>query len=252
MATYQLRAMSLGEILDGALVIYRSHFGTLVSIAIVCQGVPTIMSTYVTVGGGPLFHPVLWLLAVGLSAIGGLITAGASIWVISEAYLGREVAMGEAIGFAVGKMVPIFLAGLAKYLLVFLAVLLFIIPGIVVACGYAVVTQVVVLEALPAATDALGRSWRLTRGYKGKAFALGFIVFALIYLPFFAATAIAAFIPSLTMTVEIGAELVWLMIYPIIACAFTLLYYDLRVRKEAFDLEHLSQQLGIAVESAGA
>ncbi len=239
------------------------------------------MSTYVTVGGGPVVHPVLWLVAVGLSLIGALPTAGATIWVISEAYLGREATIGDALQYALGKFMRILIAGLAKGLVIALPLGPFVVsfaalftPGVatapvliafvvisvlvgfpmavVVWVGYAIVTQAVVLEELPRATDALGRSWHLTKGYKGKAFALGFVVFALIYVPFIAASAIAAFIPGLTTTVEIGAELVWLMIYPIVACAFTLLYYDLRVRKEAFDLEHLSQQLGIEVESAGA
>ena len=31
---------------------------------------------------------------------------------------------------------------------------------------------------------------------------------------------------------------------PILPCALTLLYYDLRVRREAFDLQILSEQLG--------
>jgi hypothetical protein len=37
-----------------------------------------------------------------------------------------------------------------------------------------------------------------------------------------------------------------LLIYPLLSCVFTLFYYDLRVRKEGFDLEMLSQQLGAA------
>ena len=37
-----------------------------------------------------------------------------------------------------------------------------------------------------------------------------------------------------------------LLIYPLLSCVFTLFYYDLRVREEAFDLEMLSQQLGAA------
>jgi hypothetical protein len=39
--------------------------------------------------------------------------------------------------------------------------------------------------------------------------------------------------------------LLYLFYYPFSSCVFTLFYYDLRVRKEAFDLEMLSQQIGI-------
>ncbi len=39
--------------------------------------------------------------------------------------------------------------------------------------------------------------------------------------------------------------IVRLLFYPLLTCVFTLFYYDLRVRKEGFDLEMLSGQVGI-------
>ena len=43
--------------------------------------------------------------------------------------------------------------------------------------------------------------------------------------------------------VNVGAELLSFLVYPFMAAVVTLFYYDLRVRQEAFDLEHLSAQL---------
>ena len=40
------------------------------------------------------------------------------------------------------------------------------------------------------------------------------------------------------------ASLLVIVLAPILPCALTLLYYDLRVRREAFDLQVLSEQLG--------
>src|SRR6266540_976588 len=37
MTTYQLRPLSIGEILDGALVLLRRHFGLVLGIAVVCE-----------------------------------------------------------------------------------------------------------------------------------------------------------------------------------------------------------------------
>lgn len=252
MATYQLRRMSIGEILDGAFVIYRAYFGTLVAIAIVCEGVPAILNTYVTLGGGAIEYPVLWLATFVLSGLGGLVAAAATVWVISEAYLGRDATVGDALSYALGKMVSLFVAGLAKYLLILLGLFFFFIPGIVVACGYAVVAQVVVLEDLPVATNALRRSWFLTKGHKPRALVLGFVVFAIIWLPFMIAGALALFVPFLGHVFTVGGQLLQLVVYPLVACAFTLFYYDLRVRKEAFDLEHLGRQIGLTAEPAEA
>ena len=246
MTTYELRAMSIGEILDGAFALYRDFFGTLVSIAIVCQGIPTILGVYISVGGGSLEHFGLSLVVMFVSAIGGLVATGATLWAISEAYLGRDPGTMDALMFALGKVLRILIAGSAKYILVGIGFLFLLVPGIVIACGYAVVAQVVVLETHPAATAALGRSWTLTKGSKGRAFALGLVVWILVYLPFIAGGALTAFIPGLRTTFDVGAQLVWLLVYPIFPCTFTLFYYDLRVRREAFDIEHLSRQIGPA------
>lgn len=277
MATYQLRAMSIGEIIDGAFAIYRRHFATLVGVAVVCLGVPTVFNIYAgdSVGLAGLVMLVLY-------GVGNLVASGATIQVISDAYLGEAPSTGEALRFAVGKAVRIFIAGLAKYTIILLAVLavgivaaitiplavgsgagaaavvalvLLIaatIPIVVLAAGYAVVIQTVVLEDLPAATDALGRSWSLTKGHRGRAVVLGVVTALLLAIPWIAMFALVAVAPGMLFVLEAAAAALQLLLYPIFASAFTLFYYDLRVRKEAFDLVHLSQQLGLGHEPVGA
>ena len=51
---------------------------------------------------------------------------------------------------------------------------------------------------------------------------------------------------GLDSVLAVFAACVSLLIYPLISCVFTLFYYDLRVRKEGFDLEMLSHQLELA------
>lgn len=256
MATYQLRQLSSGEILDTSVGVYRRIFGTLVAIAIICQGAPSVIQIYLQLSDGIITSPGLWLLSVVLTGVGGLIAAGATLWAISETYLGSEAALGPALRFALGKAWRLFVAGLAKYLVAFLAALLFLIPGIIVACGYSVVAQAVVLEDdLRAPTDALGRSWFLTKGFKWRAFGLYVVVYVILYVPFVAGGMLAAFLPGVfaseaaTLTLAIAAQVLWLVLYPIFSCVFTLFYYDLRVRKEGFDLVNLARQLGIEAEA---
>ena len=43
----------------------------------------------------------------------------------------------------------------------------------------------------------------------------------------------------------LAASVLPIVMTPLLACVFTLMYYDLRVRREAFDLEVLGRQLGI-------
>ena len=272
MVTYQLRAMSFGEILDGAFSIYRRHFGVLIGVAVICTGIPTILNVYMGTVGMEFVSLFTWLLWLLLYGVGGLVAAGATIWIISEAYLGIDPTIGDALGFAMGKWWKIFFAGAAKYFIIGLAlggptilggavgaVLNNIVGGLVLAvgmlagmvvavivtCGYAVVTQAAVLEEDTSATDALGRSWSLTKGFKAKAFGLGFVIVILVSVPVMAAGVLAALIPPLAALINGLGGLAQLLMYPVWACAFTLLYYDLRVRNEAFDIKYLSEQLRV-------
>lgn len=246
MATYQLRPMSVGEILDGSLTVLRRHFGLFLGLAVVCLGLPTVIdlstvtSQQTNVG--------LRLLSMLLAFLGYLLLTGASVHVVSEAYLGRTPEFGESLRFALGKMGGLFVSGFAAGIVTFLAFLALIIPAIIVLCGYAVTVPVVVLEPLPSATDALRRSWALTKGYKGKVFLL-LLVMLLVGLVAFVGVGflmgIAVLFRPLMIPAMILYALLVLFIYPFTSCVQTLLYYDLRVRKEAFDLELLGRQIGL-------
>ena len=75
-------------------------------------------------------------------------------------------------------------------------------------------------------------------------FGLGFVLAILVSVPFMAAGVVAALVPAAAALINGLGGLAQLLVYPLFACAFTLLYYDLRVRNEAFDIKYLSDQLG--------
>jgi len=106
---------------------------------------------------------------------------------------------------------------------------------------------VVVLEPLYGAFDSFGRSWELTRGLRWKVFFLGAIAFLILYLPIFAlGVAVAAMRisdPQTSSILAVVSALVPMVLTPLLSCVFTLMYYDLRIRREGFDLQVLSQQL---------
>jgi hypothetical protein len=77
----------------------------------------------------------------------------------------------------------------------------------------------------------------------------------LLYIPIIALTTLAAILlpsaePGAVMTGGLvalaTAGVVQLFLYPLFYCVLTVAYYDLRVRKEAFDLEVLAQTLQTA------
>lgn len=275
MATYELRPMTVGEILDAGFGILRRHFGTVLSLAVITLAVPTALSLFVEFSGGVAARPGLWSLSQLLSWLGYLVVTGATIRLVSEEYLGRTVTLGDALAFARSRMWRIFGAGFASALVIGLAlfpalmaitaatssavaglpgaVALLIVSGLalmalpaIVACGYAVVVQAVTLEPI-AGLEGLRRSWTLTKGSRGRIFVLYLVVLCLIFLvsiPFALVAGMSVTNPLLLAVAALLSVLLMLA-YPIVSAVFTVLYYDLRVRKEGFDLVLLSEQVGV-------
>jgi len=248
MADYQLRPLSIGEILDGALVLLRRHFTLVLGIAVVCEGIPTAMDVYIDLTGGGSQNPGLSLLDRLLTLVGSVLVTGATVRVVSEAYLGRTPLFGDAMHFAGTRFGTILGANIMSGFLTVLATLALVIPGIVVACGYSVAAEAAALES-GSAGEALRRSWDLTKGFRWKALALGVVSIGLILVVYLGAGVLGgilgAVMGGLDTVLAVFAACVSLLIYPVISCVFTLFYYDLRVRKEGFDLEMLSRQLGL-------
>jgi len=112
-------------------------------------------------------------------------------------------------------------------------------------------TPVVVLENLASSFDSFGRSWELTKGARGRVFGLVFVATLLAsFLPSIILSALGAFImqiaPAAMFYWTILAAVLPVVLTPVIPCVLTLTYYDLRVRREGFDLQLLSEQLGSA------
>ncbi len=220
---------------------------------------------------------LVWLVTIVVATV--MLTAG-SIRVISSAYLGGASTFGDAVRLAASKIVPLVLVGLGKGLLLLIiwivgfvawALLVSIanlfggasavLVGVLglgalfwflafVLCGYALTTPVVVLEELASSFDAFGRSWDLTRGFKLKAFGLWLVVWILTWLvPFCFFFGVGYVVqtkaPGLELAVSVVNSLVSIALAPVLPCMLTLFYYDLRMRREGFDLQVLGQQLGI-------
>lgn len=223
---------------------------------------------------------LLGLLGIVIFTTAGLLLKAGTVRVISDSYLGQEPELGASLRFGVAKIIPLLLVTLSKGLLILLiyvfgalgiflmallgrlvgpavGALLIFVGGVAlvwfviwVACGYGTTTPIVVLEDLPSSFDAFGRSWELTGGARGKVFGTVAVTWLLSqFLPQMVVGGVSGILGaagnlSLQPLFVVLASLLGIVLAPILPCALTLLYYDLRVRREAFDLQILSNQLG--------
>ncbi len=255
---FPLGAMSLGDVLDRGLKILFARLGTFYTIGFLLLlpnlGVE-LLQPYV-IQGNQAMLAVGGLISLLLLIVLGQVVAGATILVIAREYVGEKVSVGSAIGYAFGRFGALFGTGLMVGLIVTLGSMACLIPGILFALSYAVASQVVMLEGLSGGA-ALKRSSELTTGFRGRVFSLFLVIGLLTGLLVVGANfgLAAVFPPGGNLIVENGQMLVHpvnyvnylithgvtflvqvlLQSYQYIC--LTLVYFDLRVRKEGYDLE---------------
>jgi hypothetical protein len=250
MASPILRPLSLGEVLDVSFSLFRNAFVPLIGIAIVTSGVGQIMSLYIEASGGPLENPFFWFVTMVLSLILGTIGVGATTFVISERYLGRSLPAGAAFGRAVPYFGRILVVSILAGLAIMVGAVFLIVPGLIIASGMLLAVPALMLEALPSGTRALSRSWELTRGLRAKGFLTVCVAIFLLAVPTMAIGFLAAMFagaptePGETpLALAAAAVVLSTIISPYVYVVITVLYYDARVRKEAFDLEMLAAEM---------
>ena len=260
MAPPVLRPLSAGEILDTSFTLYRRHFSALATVALICTGVPLVLRLLLESAGGFLANLTLSLLYLIVLVVLNLIATAATVFIVSESYLGRPITAWEALGRSTPYVGTVLVCSLLFTLVVGLGFLLLFIPGVILAVGLVLAIPAVVLEPGLSPMQALSRSWRLTRGSRWRIFGLGVVLMVLIYIPVVAVGAIFAVLLPASVTAGPSAGsamvaavlglaitgLVQIFIYPLFYCVLTVTYYDLRVRKEGFDLELLASQLQTA------
>jgi hypothetical protein len=232
-----IQGLVIQNLIAGALAnaISRSYLGQPVS----------ILGAY-RFGAGRLGSLIVASLLLGLLA---LVLAGVVIGVPALLLIGAA-ASGRVDGVAGGLLFAFALIGLAILSILLAAMLL---PRFLLA------TQAIVLEGKEA-VDGLRRSWQLVSGsfwrVLGVVVLMGLIVFVISFIFGLPASILNAILAvrqaspfALTSTqvlsnllVEIGT----ILVMPLQLAVFTLLYYDLRVRKEGYDLQLMAQQLTTA------
>ena len=249
-----LRPLTVGEIIDTSFSLYRRHFGALATVALVCTGIPLVLRMFLEASGGFLVNLTLGVLYALSLVVLNLVATAATVFIVSESYLGRPLSAWEALRRATPYMGRILVCSLLMAIAVGLGFMLLLVPGVILAVGLVLAIPAVVLEPRTSASGALSRSWELTRGARWRIFGLGITLLVLLYVPVVAITGLfALLLPEnagmfsggslgMVMAIAVGG-LVQMFIYPLFYCVLTVAYYDLRVRKEGFDLELLASTL---------
>jgi hypothetical protein len=172
------------------------------------------------------------------------LTDAALIYAIANCYLDKPIGVGSAFRRALRIILPLIGTWILTYLVVMLGLILLIIPGIIFALWYSLISRVVVIEGV-SGTTAMSRSKKLMKGNIGTAFALGVVVSVISFLIAWA----PRFIPQPELQVIVRSILQSIVSF-FIAAVWVVFYFSCRCKAENFDLVVLADS--VAAEDSSA
>jgi hypothetical protein len=114
--------------------------------------------------------PLIWLIGAAANAV----LQGAVIHGAVSDLSGRKASFGEALGTGLRNLLPLVAVGLISAICIFFGILVFIVPGVLLALAWAVATPALVVERT-GVFGAYARSVELTRDCRIYIFALAII-----------------------------------------------------------------------------
>jgi hypothetical protein len=266
-----MRPLNLGETLDASIKIVRAQWRTFALVILVVVGPIQVLSLLITasttdgysvdatLGGNSAVRYSDQAAYTGgrvviamLTLVSYLLGTVACYRAVADTYLGRPTSARASLTFALRRLGPtlwltlLFVAGIA------LAVVALILPAIWLAVAWSVAVPAMLVEGL-GATGALRRSFGLTKGRWWATLGRFVVANILIYVVTLAVTFAVLLVALLVvdkssfaalLLEHVGSLLGALVTTPLLAAVTVLVYFDLRVRKEGFDLALLAERMG--------
>jgi hypothetical protein len=270
----RLKPRIFSEIVDASFRLYRENFVSFVGILAVVYVPATLLQLVLTaLLMGPLIEmqgkedqiqnpeqvfqvilvPALAMLGFALlfNAIAIPIANGALTRAVGARYLNEEISFGKCYGHILRMVFRYLGTVILSGLVISLGAMACCVPFFFLTVFFAFTAQVCVLEGL-GGTTAMGRSMQLTTGHRWRVFGMwAFGLLLPVAVGIVLGPALGVGVPLLTdnlMTQQLVTQAVQqvagLLIQPFFSVTWILLYYDLRIRKEAFDLEVLAKTMG--------
>jgi Membrane domain of glycerophosphoryl diester phosphodiesterase len=253
-----LRPLSTGELVDRAFSLYRRHFALFLGIfalphllvfAFQCLG-------FVYRTPGKPTPGFVWSMGtILLSVVVSAASQAATVIAVSQVHLDRAAGVMDSFSKVKNQISGVVGLSLSVGFLVVLGCIALIVPGILLAIRWSLAIPAKVLEG-KSVGDAMSRSSQLSHGDRGRIFVIWmlFIVLSLglgmlLRWPVEAAAGVKSVFALQHVAVKyriaslVATFISQCLVGPLATIAFSLVYYDERVRKEAFDLQLMMDTL---------
>lgn len=254
--TTALRPLSTGELLDRTFSLYRTHFALFVGIfalpylAVVAYQCVGLVFQSPTPQLSKILMSFVWSMgSIFLTLIVSATSQAATVVAVSNVHLDRSASVMDS--FARVKGVILGVMGLS-FLVTFVSMIAcfaFLVPGIILFIMWSLAVPAKVLEG-KGILDSMSRSMELTKGSRGRIFVIALLILVLtlavtwlLQWPILIAAGFS--LKGGVQQISIGWQVASLaaglvsrsLVGALGTIALSLVYYDQRVRKEAFDLQ---------------
>lgn len=260
-----MRPLGLGETLDACFKLVLTHFKALALVVIVVTIPVEIVNFFITTSTSGLEDGAITYSDEGayvagevvanlLRVVAALLVTIGCFHILAEGYLGRSASAGESLKFAAKRSPKWIWTGLVLGVLLLLSlvsIVLLFIPTIWLIVASSLVFPVLLVEGL-VGWKAIKRSIALVKDRWWATFGRLFIMYMIASL-----LASILGIVAIALLVANGDSIVIYAVAtalsqlvsnvfttPLIAAITVIVYFDLRVRKEGFDLALLAEQMG--------
>lgn len=261
-----MRPLSVGELLDAAFAAVRRNFGTLVLCTLVVTVPVAIVNSLITastsdtafdfatrttITGNDVGPYVAGTLATALlSLVAQTLTTAACLRTLGGDVVSAPASAGESLRYAASRIGPLLLVALLYALALVGGVLMCLVGAVWLGVLFCLATPAVLFEEARG-TAAMRRSRQLIDGHWWRTFGaliVGYLIVAVLQGVLGAliggvllANSDSTLVNAVAITI---ANIIGLAVaLPFAAALLTYIYFDLRVRKEGFDLQLLAQRI---------
>jgi hypothetical protein len=277
-----MRPLRVGEILDVSINIFKRNFLTFLKVVLVVVVPVQVVSVVVLVstvndpdllpkfgstsGNARVSHgdqaayiggqAVVSILTVVLYAI----ATAACFKAVGDAYLGSRPNWRSSLSFAARRFHSVLWVTFLTTLVAGVGLILLIVPGIWLWFSFVAAVPVLLFEGIKG-SGALRRSFRLVRGRWWAvtgAILCGYLIAVVVggilqsIISALVFTDAGNSVLGVAVIDSVASGIGQLFTTPFPAAVTAVVYYDLRVRKEGFDLQLLAERLGVTPQRAGA
>jgi hypothetical protein len=241
----------LGQVFSRSWSVFSGNFLTFIMVTGVAS-LPSLLIPHPAPGTDANPFQTLSLTLVGalLMIVLGTLSQAIVLYGAFQVMRGRPVDLAESARIGLRRFFPIVGIAISVTVLVFLASLLLVVPGMILYAMWFVATPACVVEQL-GPFRSMGRSRELTKGHRWKIFGLQLLILvpALIIGAIVGAVILSVLGPGgfLAIATALGStlgqvvNLIWSAIWTaFLAIVIVVTYHDLRVAKEGVDTDQIA------------